>query len=63
MDTDTDAYVFAVVKDTINSHTKQGASQATKFVDYHIADGWTLLDEGGESSEFGPKTIKKYVDI
>jgi len=52
VDTDTDAYVFAVVKDTINSHNAQ-------LVDYTIADGWVELDKTG----FTEKEIKKYVDI
>ena len=52
VDTDTDAYVFAVVKDTINSHGAQ-------IVDYTIADGWVELDKTG----FTEKEIKKYVDI
>ena len=38
VDTDTDAYVFAVVKDTVNSHD-------SKLVDYTIADGWVELDK------------------
>lgn len=60
VDTDTDAYVFAVVKDTINSHTATGASEATKFVNYTIADGWVELDKANLAKK---EDVKKYIDI
>ena len=52
VDTDTDAYVFAVVKDTVNSHD-------SKLVDYTIADGWVELDKANLTQ----KEIDKYIDI
>ena len=52
VDTDTNAFVYAVVKDTVNSHGKA-------LVDYDIADGWTLLDKADLTS----KELDKYVNI
>ena len=55
VDTDTDAFVFAAVKDNINN------IDGTKYVDYEIADGWTLL-EPGDPSDMISQTITKYIN-
>ena len=55
VDTDTDAFVFAAVKDNINN------IDGTKYVDYEIADGWTLL-EPGDPSDMISQTITKYLN-
>ena len=52
VDTDTDAYVFAAVKDNINNNT-----DGIKYVDYDIADGWIKLTPADMQS----KTIQKYL--
>ena len=54
VDTNGDAYVYAIVKDTINNNAK-----GKKYVDYQIADGWVELDP----STLTDKEIKKYNEI
>lgn len=52
VDTDINAFVYAVVKDTVNSHGKT-------LVTYDIADGWVELDKATLTS----KELDKYVNI
>lgn len=57
VDTDTDAYVFAVVKDNINN-----AVSGTKYVDYDIADGWIELTPENMNEQTITKYLKTFED-